>query len=134
MTVVYPFLEALPFAGSRGETLWKVRKEIRVKLAPRWYVQVPEGYVSNLGTIPRIPLVRWIVSPSDFPGPFVIHDFMCSEDHIDDGVDLDSGYTRWQADSTLYQLLIDYEPKIAWWKSWIIWFALRSYARLKGLK
>ena len=132
MTGIYPKLEALPFPGTHGETLWRVTEPIRFKIAPRWYIEVPEGYVSNLGTIPR--WARFFVSPSDFPGPFVLHDYMCSEDHVDDGQEVNSGYSRWLADAALYEMLCRYQPAVPFHKRWTVWFAIRAYARWKGLK
>jgi len=129
---IHPLLRPLPYADKNGNTLWEVIEPVRVKLAPRWYVEVPKGYVSNLGTIPR--WCRFIVSSDDFPGPFVLHDWMCNEDLTDDGEEVDSGYTRWQADSTLYHTLSTHQPKVAAWKCWIVWAAVRLHARYKGLK
>lgn len=129
---IHPSLTSLPIRDSKGRTLWRLNEKVRVQLAPRWYVEVPEGFVSNLGTIPWY--ARVLVSPDDFPGPFVLHDWMCNEDLIDDGLDIDSGYTRWQADSTLYHTLSTHEPSVPAWKCWIIWFAVRLNARWQGLK
>lgn len=131
MTQIHPKIQSLPYRDKSGQTLWKVLETVRVKLAPRWYVEVPEGFVSNLGSIPR--WAKWLVSSDDFPGPFVLHDYMCNEDNWEDGVP-DSGYTRWQADSTLYHTLTTMEQPAPAWKCWVVWFAVRAYARVKGIK
>jgi hypothetical protein len=131
MTNIHPKLQSLPYRDARGQTLWKVLEAVRVKLAPRWYVEVPEGFVSNLGSIPRY--AKWLVSSDDFPGPFVLHDYMCGEDSWEDGIERPS-YTRWQADSTLYHTLTTMENPPPAWKAWVVWFAVRAYARWKGLR
>ena len=128
---IHPKLEALPDRGKHGETLWRVLEDVRVKVAPRMYVEVPAGYVSNLGTIPRY--LRWFVAPSDFPGPFVLHDYMVNEDHIDDGEHPSSGYSRWISDAVLYEMLVRHKPNISAYRRYLIWVAVRLSARSQGL-
>lgn len=128
---IHPKLEPLPDKDKYGRTIWRVVEEVRVKLAPRWYVVIPEGFCSNLGSVPRF--LRPFVSPDEFPGPFVLHDYMCNEEVWEDGVP-ESGYTRWQSDSTLYDRLTAIKPKVPAWKCWLIWFSVRAHARLRGLK
>lgn len=115
-----------------GDTLWSLLEDVRVKVAPRMYVQVPAGYVSNLGTIPR--WARWFVSPSEggFADLFLLHDWMCSEDQEDDGVEVASGYSRWMADCVLYELMV--RRDLPAHKRYIVWLALRIYARSRGLR
>jgi len=131
MNQIHPKLQTLPYRGPDGDTLWKVLEPVVVNLAPGWVVVVPEGFVSNLGSIPRY--AKWLVSSDDFPGPFVLHDYLCNEENYVAGP-ASSGYNRWQADSVLYYTLTVLDPPAPAWKCWIVWFAVRAYARLKGIK
>lgn len=126
-------LEAVQNTNKHGDSLWRVIDDVRVKIAPRMYVQVPAGYVSNLGTVPR--WARWYVSPSEggFVRCFVVHDYMCDEDaDPSDGQHEKSGYSRWIADSVLYELMV--RAELPWHKRYIVWLAVRLAARWKGLR
>lgn len=125
-------LEAVRNTNKYGDSLWRLLEDYRVKIAPRMYVQVPAGYVSNLGTIPR--LARWWVSPSEggFADLFIIHDWLCNEDQEDDGIEINSGVSRWLADAILYDLMV--KRNLPAQKRYTIWLAVRLAARWKGLK
>lgn len=124
-------LESIGRSERTGDQLWRVLETVRVKIAPRMYVQVPAGYVSNLGTIPRP--ARWFVSPSEggFADLFLLHDWLCNEDHQDDGTELDSGVSRFLADAILYDLMV--KRNLPVYKRYVIWIACRLYARSRGL-
>ena len=124
-------LKPLPAKDSEGRTLWEVVDDVFVHLAPNCYLKVPAGFVSNLGTIPR-----WaypIINLDYFAGPFVVHDYLCNED-VYESIDTNSGYSRWLADAILYETMVNSEPKAPFWKCWIVWAAVRFYARVKGLR
>lgn len=124
-------LECLGRSEKTGDTLWRVIEDVRVRIAPRMYVQVPADYISNLGTIPR--WARWFVSPSEggFAELFLLHDWLCGEDHEDDGVEIESGVSRWLADAILYDLMV--KKQLPPHKRYLVWLAVRISARMKGL-
>ena len=122
-----PKLQPTRKRDANGRTLWFVLEKYRVRVGPTFRVTVPEGYVTNLGSIPRWG--KFVVDVDEAASAFVAHDWMCNESH--DGEVLKSGWSRWMADATLYELLVKY-PLPAW-KCWVIWAACRSYARIKGL-
>lgn len=116
--------------GQRGT--WKTLEEHRFNIGPWCNPRVPAGFESNLGTIPRG--FYWLVAPDDYPQPFIEHDWLCNEDAdpTDDEGPHNSGFSRWIADAILYERLKKYG--VPAWKCWIVWIAVRSFARTKGLK
>ena len=73
-----------------GRPLFSLSEAYVYPLGPGSSVTVPEGYVTNFGTIPR--WFSWIVSPVELREAAIVHDFMCNESF--DGDELDSGYSR----------------------------------------
>lgn len=122
-----PLLQPLDFRDKAGRTLWRLMESLEVEIAPNCYVKVPKMFVSNLGTIPR--WCRAFVAINEFPLEFLIHDWLCNESQIEKTQD--SGFSRWLADAILYDRLT--KKKVAFLKRWLIWIAVRSAARYKGL-
>ena len=123
-----------------GRTLFRVTKKIRFQFGPYAESVVPRGYVSNLGSVPRIPGLWWFVSPVDYPLPFIHHDHNSNENVAPENFDTDpsndmmfeSGMSRWMADSILYEHLCT--VGVPFLKRYAIWIAVRLYARYRGLK
>lgn len=101
-----------PWLG-KTSTKWELVKPLVVKFHGDALV-VPEGYITDLASIPRI---AWRISP---PGgeysrrPAVIHDYIYSHLH--------GMYTKEYADRLFYEgLLREGMPK---WKAWLFYLAV----------
>ena len=81
---------------------------------------VPAGFVSDLGSIPRI---LWNIIPRDFmPSSFLLHDYLCEADWI----------SRRDGDKLLLEALkLSGAPD---WKALLIYWAVRVYAILWRIK
>jgi hypothetical protein len=109
----------------------------RWRLVTNWYPHlryqdksykfvVPSGFVSDLGTIPRV--FRWIIDNDDFPAAFLLHDYLYRVkpriDHI--GCDV----PRELADALMWKAMIitRSERKFKRLKAWLAWLAVRLFA------
>ena len=111
--------------------LFRLDEPFSVHLGPNCSITVPAGYVTNFGTIPR--WAAWFVSPAQLRDAAIVHDWMCGEDFGEsDAVAIQSGYSRWLADATLYELML--QLSFPWYKRFVVWTAVRLAAWWHGLE
>lgn len=122
-----PKLRLLDKVDQRGRPLFELVSDYQYRLGPGSVVTVPQGYVTNFGTIPK--LLSWVVSPIELREAAIVHDWLCNES-FDDAEKLDSGYSRWLADAVLYEGMA--RLGFRWPKRFSVWAAVRIYAILSG--
>lgn len=122
-------LRLLDTNDKHGRPLFMLIGTYRCELGPGLVVEVPSGYVTNFGTIPR--WFYWVVSPSQLREAAIVHDWMCSEDLIDDDLKIESGYSRWLADAVLYEGMT--RCGFGWTKRVLVWLGVRINAWTKAL-
>ena len=95
------------FTNRNGFPLFQLNRalifEPRADIGPMRVI-VPEGFITDLASVPRLPFIYWLLNGiADMPG--VVHDFMYSTNEYDrsvcDKVFLDAmlsiGVSRWRA-------------------------------------
>lgn len=85
-------------------------------------ITVPQGYTTDLGTIPRI---LWMVLPPQDPtcaAAYVLHDYLCTWPE----------FNRLTADSLFLEALQVLE--VPCWKRTVLYYGVRLFARLAGHK
>jgi hypothetical protein len=85
---------------SRGRNLWELKEPYRYALGVNTIVEVPVGYITNFGTIPR--WAYWFITPDEMREASVLHDFLTNESFTLDGEPTYSGFSRAVADAILY--------------------------------
>lgn len=70
-----------PFKDGAGKWWWATSGEIAWEVGPPgsgWFVVIPEGFLTDLGSIPGI--VRWLFNPADpqCARAYVLHDYLLS--------------------------------------------------------
>jgi hypothetical protein len=95
----------------------------------RCTVHVPAGYVSDLDTVPRWPLVYWLAKGRTVKAA-VVHDWLC--DTLRLAPDAPGQITRAEADRIFLDAMAD--EGVPGWQRRIIYAAVRAWALLKGLR
>lgn len=98
-----PTLRLLNRLDKSQRPLFELVEDYHYRLGPGCVVTVPSGYITNFGTIPR--WLWWWMSPTDLREAAIVHDFMCNEYFNDDDKPGYAGYSRWLADSVLYEAM-----------------------------
>lgn len=95
-------VELLRRRDSSGRNLYRLTGDYEFSYGDGFVVVVPKGFVTNLGTVPR--LLWWIVSPADLREASVVHDYLLQErlSRKQKGENLVS---RWMADAILYEAM-----------------------------
>lgn len=124
--MINPKLELLERSDDDGRVLFKLLESYSYNLGPGCTVVVPEGYVTNFGTIPK--MMWWWVSPSQLGQAAIVHDYMCGESF--DNKQIDSGFSRWVADAALYEIME--RMGFGWPKRFLVWLAVRAAAKWQG--
>ena len=117
-------------ADDNGRPLFEVREDYTVELYPGAEITVPAGYVSNLGTIPRI--AYRLVTPAEIGAEAVVHDWMANE-YFGKGPRPPGHFSRWLADAVLKEML-SRNRNVPKWRAWMVFGAVRYWARKKGIK
>ena len=111
---------------SDGRNLWRLNVPYRYCFGPNCEIEVPAGYVTNFGTVPRF--FYRLVTPESLREASVVHDYMCNE--IFNGSHK-SGYSRWIADAVFYQAMCD--MRVAGpIRRWLVYKAVRFWSVLTG--
>lgn len=118
-----PTLRLLAKSDSAGRPLFELAEPYQYRLGPGSSITVPEGFVTNFGTIPR--WLAWWISPSQLREAAIVHDWMCNERLADHSLTR-SGYSRWLADAVLYEAMARIGFK--WRKRALVFAAVRAYA------
>ena len=127
-----PELDLLTERDGSGKVLFRVDEDWKIDLAPGCSITVPEGYVSNLASVPRI--FYFVAAPSDIAHEAIVHDWMCGEYIPNVGSTRPPEiYSRWFADAVLKEMLRR-NKEVAPWRKWAIYRAVRIYARKEGLE
>ena len=130
-TKVKPQLELVGLRDGAGRSLFRLTEDYASHVGPGCSITVPKGYVTNFGTIPR--WARWLVSPAEFAGSFITHDWLTGEVSSQVPLAEQSGYSRWFADALLFEQLTVTEG-CQRWRATLIWAAVRLAAWWKGLR
>jgi hypothetical protein len=123
-----PKLILLGQTDSRGRPLFRLAQDYEYVLGPGATITVPEGYITNFGTIPR--WFAWWVSPVQLANAAIVHDWMCNEHFCESIPHNDSGYSRWLADAVLYEAMA--RQGFGWLKRATVFAAVRAYAIFTG--
>ncbi len=110
---------------SGGRDVYRLIVEYRYEIGPNAHVVIPEGYETNLGTVPRV--FHWFVRPEDLGRAAVVHDWMCNEDVTDNNKAVVSGWSRWMADAVFYESMK--RMGFGFIKRTAIYLAVRFHAR-----
>lgn len=121
-----PKLKLLNRTDPEGRPLFQLLRRYRYRLGPGTVVEVPAGYVTNFGTIPRF--LWWWISPGELREGAIVHDYMCNEAFNDDDGPIYSGYSRWMADAVLYEAMA--RLGFGWFKRATVFAAVRVHAIL----
>lgn len=114
-------LLAAPFGRRDGRTTWQLAAPLEFYYAPvRERLTVPAGYVTDFASIPRLPLLWWLMSDYGQPAA-VVHDYLCDRKQ----------YPRKFADEVFRAAL--HACGVSPWRAAVMFAAVRSYATLKGL-
>ena len=109
---------------SKGRPLFKLLHDYEYVLGPSCEIVVPEGYVTNFGTIPK-----WfypIVSPTQLQEAAIVHDYLCGET-FHGAADVYSGFSRVVADAVLKDALVRMGT-LSWWRIELVYRAVRLAA------
>ena len=102
------------------EILFRLLRDLRYKTMDGAVYVVPQGFISDLGSIPR---VFWnIISPSNFVSAYILHDWLCNADWIG----------RSDANKILYEALK--LSHCSQWKASAIYWACQAYAFVMRIK
>lgn len=117
---------------SSGRNVWQLDEPYSYHLGTGCRVTVPAGFKTNFGTVPRH---FWrLISPEEMREAALIHDYLSNEHQGCQPFEMPkSGYSRWIADAVLYEVMT--ELNIAGpVRRWLVFAAVRVWARWKGLK
>jgi len=117
-------VELLDETDERGRNLWRLLKSYQHRIGPGVCVPIPEGYVTNLGTIPWV--CYRIATPASMREPAVVHDWMCNESYQIGKYVYDSGWPRPMADALLKEGLR--ERGFGWFRRNAIYVCVRLWA------
>lgn len=106
---------------SVGTPIFELDSYFFYQLGPTSVVVVPRGFRTNFGTIPR--WLHWWIHPLELGEAAIVHDFMCNEDWSGDDSRVRSGYSRWMADCTLYEVMA--RMGFSWVKRASVFLAVR---------
>lgn len=86
-------------------------------------ILVPEGYVTDFASVPR---VFWTFFPpsSDYTKAAVVHDYLCDKAKLSEHNIIE----RRKADDIFLEAME--VLGVSWWKRYIIWSSVRLYAGL----
>ena len=127
MTVTLTLLDD---TDSQGRNLWRLEHDYKYRIGPDCYVTVPKGYVTNFGTVPRF--FYRLVTPAELREASIVHDWMCSEDFVEDGKKVDSGFSRWMADAVLWEAMG--RMGIGHIRRFLVYYAVRAFAQVTRTK
>lgn len=110
---------------SQGRSLFMLSEPYRYRLGPGCTITVPDGYVTNLGTIPR--WMSWFISATELREAAVVHDYLCGENFaINHDSEMQSGFSRWIADAVLYEAMA--RLGFGWIKRSLVFAAVRTWS------
>ena len=115
-------VELLPERDKHGLNQYRLIEDYSYVVGGLTTVTVPEGFVTNFGTIPRG--LRWIVRPAEMREASVVHDYLCGE-----GTGEEKS-TRWIADCILLEDLN--KQGMSRLRRYCVFVGLRAYALWKG--
>jgi len=114
---IFPNVQ-LEYVGHDGRTLWKVLSDFYVTHPkfPNGFTTIPSGWVTDLASVPRIPLA-WFLAGGKAPAAAVVHDWLYKSHLI----------PRADTDAVFYDLIRreDYSRGTAW----LMWSAVRFAGR-----
>lgn len=109
-------LVAAPIGRTAGRTKWRLAEELAFYFAPvKDKITVPAGFVTDFASIPRIPLVWWLMSDYGHPAA-VVHDYLCELKQ----------YPRKFGDEVFHAALL--ACKVPPWRARLMYGAVRAYA------
>lgn len=114
-------LIATPAGRTSGRTTWILRAVLSFYYAPaKEKIHVPEGFITDFASIPRLPLMWWLMSDYGHPAA-VVHDYLCER----------RSHPRKFADEVFYAALL--AAGVPRWRASLMYSAVRSYAVARGL-
>ena len=114
-------LQAAPVGRRNGRTTWRLLMPLHFWHAPvSEQITAPAGFVTDFASIPRLPLVWWIMSDYGHPAA-VIHDYLCES----------RSHPRKFADEVFHAALI--ACRVPRWRASLMYTAVRSYAIARRL-
>lgn len=97
---------------------WLLTRELRYTHRDFGLIVVPEGTITDLDSVPRLPLAFWLVKGAAVLAP-VIHDWLYQEGRI--GLE---DITREDADRIFLEIME--EEGVWWWRRRLIWAGVRA--------
>ena len=113
---------------SKGRNLWQLLAPYNYSLGINTVITIPQGYVTNFGTIPR--WATWFITPGEMREAALVHDFLCNENFTIEGEPTYSGFSRLVADTILYVHLR--EVGIDRLRSYLVYLGVRGWATITG--
>lgn len=69
---------ALDEESTTARQLWRLTKPLRYWSNTMGWIIVPEGYITDLASVPRVPLAYWLAGGLA-NRPAVVHDWLCEK-------------------------------------------------------
>jgi hypothetical protein len=121
---VTPRFVTPPYLEQIGRKLWRVKRPLVYKSALLGTITVPEGFVTDKASVPRVPIAYWLVGARG-DGPAVIHDWLTqTQQHC--GVKV----SRLTTDAVYHEAL---GAQMPWgdaaepgWAAWAMWLGVRA--------
>ncbi|MEM4655268.1 MAG: DUF1353 domain-containing protein [Thermosphaera sp.] len=104
--------------GENGRPRWRLVESLEYfSYAIEALIEVPQGFETDLASVPRIPLA-WLIAGGKANAAAVVHDWLYHGNpmHI----------TRKQADDVFYEAMTD--SGISWWRRNLMYIAVRLFA------
>lgn len=114
-----PFLSDLELRHLNGGELWQLTRALLYRDSLRRLVEVPQGYRTDLASVPRL---AWRIVPRDFgPArrPAVVHDYIYTHQT--------HRFSKAQADRMFYEALL--EEGVSKPLAWLMYAAVRIGGR-----
>jgi len=111
-------LELLPWKDKHGNNMYRLLADYE-----HWDGEIIEvDFITNLGTVPKA--FHSLVTPSELREAAVVHDWRCGEGPFSPQC------SRLEADRMLREDML--RLGFSLWRAWLIYWALRVFARVKG--
>lgn len=114
----YPHLTPLPSGR------WRITRQMRVESTRVGLITIPEGYATDLASVPRIPFAYWQTG-GKARIPAIVHDWLYERGRADDGA-----VTRKEADQVFLDLMRSERDPGSAWRRWLMYVGVRVGGRL----
>ncbi len=124
-----PTLRPTAHTDADGRPLYRLTSRLRYQFGEDDdIIEVPAGRITNLATVPRSRLIRWLYfSIANIRGRYIaapiLHDFLCNEKFPGNPA-ITSGYTRFEA-AALFRSALE-SLKAPRWQTLTAYWAVRA--------